>query len=204
MLHMATSYLSAGYQELRNLCGTSKVALQQGVIVSTNRTIYGMFTEGLGINMLQKKRCLVLRHWASCCKANHPAWKAACHIHTPHTLLAAGASETSRKQEQVMLQIMINYVEDQPSKLHPPAFPVSLLLFLPRYFPGMGLFARQPSGGHEGAHTGTCHRVLPLRRDDGHGQVHPLCLKKQLAAGKQELQPSSCPPFKPSQHRATS
>lgn len=55
MLHMATSYLSAGYQELRNLCGTSKVALQQGVIASTNRTIYGMFTERLGINMLQKK-----------------------------------------------------------------------------------------------------------------------------------------------------
>lgn len=55
MLHTATSYLSAGYQELRNLCGTSKVALQQGVIASTNQTIYGMFTERLGINMLQKK-----------------------------------------------------------------------------------------------------------------------------------------------------
>lgn len=54
--------------------------------------------------------------------------------HIPHTLLAAGASETSRKQEQVMWQVMINYVEDQPSKLHPPAFPVSLLLFLPHYF----------------------------------------------------------------------
>lgn len=80
MLHMATSYLSAGYQELRNLCGTSKVALQQGVIASTIQTIYGMFTEGSGINKLQKKRCLVLRLWASCCKANHPAWKAACHI----------------------------------------------------------------------------------------------------------------------------
>lgn len=54
--------------------------------------------------------------------------------HIPHMLLAAGASETSRKQEQVMWQVMINYVEDQPSKLHPPAFPVSLMLFLPRYF----------------------------------------------------------------------
>lgn len=54
--------------------------------------------------------------------------------HIPHMLLAAGASETSRKQEQVMWQVMINNVEDQPSKLHPPAFPVSLLLFLPRYF----------------------------------------------------------------------
>lgn len=60
MLHMATSYLSAGYQELRNPRGTSKVALQQGVIASTNRTIYGMFTELLGINMLEKKLCLVL------------------------------------------------------------------------------------------------------------------------------------------------
>lgn len=55
MLHTATSYLSAGYQELRNLCASSKVALQQGVIATTNRTIYGMFTERLGINMLQKK-----------------------------------------------------------------------------------------------------------------------------------------------------
>lgn len=53
--------------------------------------------------------------------------------HIPHTLLAVGASETSRKQEQVLLQVMINYVEDQPSKLHPPALPVSSLLFLPRF-----------------------------------------------------------------------
>lgn len=56
-----------------------------------------------------------------------------------------------------MLQAMINYVEDQPSKLHLPAFPVSLLLFLPRYFPGMGLLTRQLSGGHKGMHMGTCH-----------------------------------------------
>lgn len=55
MLHTATSYLSAGYQELRNLCGTSIVAMQRGVIASTNPTIYGMFTERLGINALQKK-----------------------------------------------------------------------------------------------------------------------------------------------------
>lgn len=54
--------------------------------------------------------------------------------HIPHLLLATGASETSRKQEQVTLQVMINYAEDQPSKLHPPAFPISLLLFLPREF----------------------------------------------------------------------
>lgn len=60
MLHMAPSYLSAGYQELRNLRGTGEVALRQGVIASTNQTIYGMFTEQLGINMLQEKGCLVL------------------------------------------------------------------------------------------------------------------------------------------------
>lgn len=74
-----------------------------------------------------------IRCWASCCKASHLAQKAVCHIFLI-TFLAAGASETSRKQEQVMWQVMINYVEDQPSKLHPPAFPVSLLLFLPHYF----------------------------------------------------------------------
>lgn len=45
MLHMATSYLSGSYQELRNLCGTSKFALQQGARASTKQTIYGMFTE---------------------------------------------------------------------------------------------------------------------------------------------------------------
>lgn len=59
MLHMAPSYLSAGYQELRNPRGTGEVALRQGVIASTNQTIYGMFTERLGINMLQEKGCLV-------------------------------------------------------------------------------------------------------------------------------------------------
>lgn len=105
MLHMATSYLSAGYQELRNLCGTSKVALQQGVIASTNRTIYGMFTERLGINMLQEKWCPVLDAGLASCSESSLS-------HIPHTLLAVGASETSRKLEQVMLQVMINYVED--------------------------------------------------------------------------------------------
>lgn len=63
-----------------------------------------------------------------------PSWWESSLSHIPHMLLAVGASETSRKQEQVMWQVMINNVEDQPSKLHPPAFPVSLLLFLPRYF----------------------------------------------------------------------
>lgn len=128
MLHMATSY----YQELRNLCGTSKFAMQQGVRASTNQTIYGMFTEWLGINMLQKKWCPVLD--AGLPAASKPSCSESSLSHIPHTLLAVGASETSRKQEQVMWQVMINYVEDQPSKLHPPAFPVSLLLFLPRYF----------------------------------------------------------------------
>lgn len=46
--------MPAGYQELRNLHGTREVALLQGVIASTHQAIYGMFTEGLGINVLQK------------------------------------------------------------------------------------------------------------------------------------------------------
>lgn len=130
-----------------------------------------------------------IRCWASCCKASHPAQKAV--SHTPHLLLAEGASETSRKQEQVMWQVMINYVEDQPSKLHPPAFPVSLLLFLPRYFSaGTVCRASRASGGDEGSHRHMLHRALPLPQDDGHGQVHPLFLKKQLAAGERALQPS--------------
>lgn len=62
-------------------------------------------------------------------QGERPHWESSL-SHIPHLLLAAGASETSRKQEQVMLQVMINYAEDQPSKLHPPALP-SLLAPLP-------------------------------------------------------------------------
>lgn len=70
-------------------------------------------------------------------------------------LLAAGASETSRKQEQVMLQVMINYREYQPGKLHPPAFPISLLLFLPRYFSARAIHkaARQRARRRTGVHA---------------------------------------------------
>lgn len=91
---MVTSYLPAGYQELRNSRSTSEVSLQQGVIASTHQAIYGMFTEGLGINMLQEDRCCAP-------DTELAAWKAVCHI--PLVLLATGASETSRKQEQVTL-----------------------------------------------------------------------------------------------------
>lgn len=79
-----------------------------------------------------------------------------------------------------MLQVMINYVEDQPSELHPPAFPASLLLCLPHYFSaGTALKASRQRVGREAQAT-EAHSLLGP--DDGHRQVHPPSLKKQLAA----------------------
>jgi len=65
--------------------------------------------------------------------------------HIPHVLLSAGASETSRKQEQVVLHVMINY-SGGSARRHSPS---SRHLSSPAA-PRLGLPARRHGGVREG------------------------------------------------------